>query len=473
MRHRLARLAALVLVLGATGCGGDGPDFIWLRAVHGIPDAPSLRLSYDDFVFRRTLTFAALTSETPETLLGRFGSSAILTVEYLQPDGSTGGTLLTREVPVEQDSTSTVVLAGSFDDPQAMIIVSPRRARPLAAMYFQFAHAAPDVGALDVYVTAPETGLEATAPSATLQPLGHTESFQVPFGKTRIRLVQAGTLEVVMDTGELTFGEVSDATGPGSEWFFAITPSVAFGPSPLNLAGTSGRNSASFLDVDTPAVVRALHAVQAAPAMDLLAVQEEDGEEEPAETLLYSGLSYGERSPPVAAPFGSLEFEFRPTDPPGEAVATRNFLLGVGVEYVVHLAEGTSSPQILIAATTSRSVATEARLQFANLALDSDFFSVYLTATEDETRGADNRIVQDLRYTFMTDRLSRAPGEYFITLTERFFENANQASDAIETVTIGPLPLTLQGGDVLTFAILPPDVEGEAEVLQIFDDRLP
>jgi hypothetical protein len=39
-----------------------------------------------------------------------------------------------------------------------------------------------------------------------------------------------------------------------------------------------------------------------------------------------------------------------------------------------------------------------------------------------------------------------------------------------ETVTIGPIPLSLSGGDVVTLLILPPPAAGQAEELSVFDE---
>jgi hypothetical protein len=466
MRQFLVRLAGLALILSTAACGGtSGPEFIWFRAMHAMPDGPGLRASYDDFAFRRNLAFGLASDEVGESLLSASDTSALLTVEYRQPDGTIAGTLLTLDVPVEKDSMSTVIVTGWFDAPETVTIVTPRRPRPLAALYFQFAHAAPGVGALDVYVTGPDTELSSTAPLATIQPLGHSASVEVPFGDTHIRLTAAGTLDLVMDSGKLTFPEVTASTGPGAEWLFVARHALTGGASPVSLMATSGRNNVTYHDLDTPATVRAVHAAAGVGAVDFLAATD-------PETQLYSGLEYRQRSPLVAAPPGKYNLEFRAVAD-ASVVATRPFELIAGNPYAAFLITTDGADGVLLSDSPARSIATEARMRFGNVAPDSEFFSIYLTSSETEERSAENRLVLDMRFGTITPYLARAPGQYFLTLTERFYETAAEAEDAVETVTLGPLPLELSAGDVLSLLLFAPEEGSQTEVLEIFDDRLP
>lgn len=466
MRQFLVRLAGLALILSTAACGGaSGPEFVWFRAMHAMPDGPGLRASYEDFAFRRNLAFGLATDEVGESLLSASDSSALLTVEYKQSDGTIAGTLLTLDVPVEKDSMSTVIVTGWFDAPETITIVTPRRPRPLAALYFQFAHAAPGIGALDVYVTAPETELSATAPLATIQPLGHSASVEVPFGDTRIRLTAAGTLDLVMDSGELSFPEATTSTGPGAEWLFVARHSLTGGPSPVSLMATTGRDNVTYHDMDTPATVRAVHAAAEVAAVDLVAATD------PA-TPVYAGLEYRQRSPVVAAPPGKYNLEFRLTEN-AAVVASREFELFRGNPYAAFLITTDEGDGVLLSDSPARSVANEARTRFGNLAPDSEFFSIYLTSTETEERGDENRLVFDMRFGTITPYLARPPGQYFLTLTERFYETIAEAEDAVETVTLGPLPIELTAGEVQSLLLFAPEEGSQTEVLEVFDDRLP
>jgi hypothetical protein len=466
MRHILARLCAVAVLLSLASCGGDGPDFIWLRVVHTIPDAPTVRVSYDEYALRQTTSYGIASNEGGDSLLSRSGPLAGMTAEYFGPDNLVAGTLLTMDIPVEKDHVSTVVLAGSFDAPQAFTVKSPRRDRPLATLHFQFAHAAPDQGALDVYVTDPETDLSATAPLATVEPLGHSDSIEVPFGATRIRLTRAGTLDLVMDSGERQFGEQEGARGPGNEWLFTIAPSIAFGDSPVFLIASSGRSSDAVRDADTPATVRAIHALPDPPEVDFYATTE-------PEQRLFEGLAFRSRSPLVATPIGDYTFAFRPAGDDGEPLAFQAVSLQRGQQRLAVLIGPDDAPQVLVSDGTPRSVATEARLRLANFALGSNFFSLYLSETEEDPLDPGNLVLRDLRFGQVSGVAARVPGEYYLTLTERFYDAPAEAAGAEETIFFGPEPIELLGGDIFFFALFPPDEEGLPEVLVRFDNRLP
>lgn len=466
MRQLFARLAAVAVILSTASCTGDGPDYIWFRAMHAMPDTPVVRVDVENYVFRRTLDFGAATSEGGESLLEGSGTTARMTVEYFGPRNLIAGTLPELDVPVAIDAISTVILAGNFDAPEPMVVVTPRRARPLGAMYFQFAHATPALGALDVYVTAPDTDLASTAPIATIDPLDHSDSLEVPFGDLRIRLTTAGTLDVVMDSGELDFAEQTGPTGPGIEWLFAVAPSVVSGPSPVQLIGSSGRSSLQLNDAGTAATLRGYHALAGVPAVDLVAATE-------PETTLLSGLEFAARSPLVPLPGEELEMEFRLTGQPEETVASRTLPFVNGSEYALFLAGPPDAPEILAVESRNRSITPHARVRFAHLASGSEYFSVFLTETEDEPPSPDNRVLIDVRYGQVLEHLAIEPGDYFVTFTSRIYEDSANADSAEVTVVYGPEPLPLAGGDVFTYVIFAPEVEGEPEAITLFDDLQP
>lgn len=461
MRHLVARLAAVALLSSIASCSGDGADIIWLKVMNAIPDAPAVRISFENYVFRRNTVFGVSTSEGGESLLSGAGSTAKMTADYVESSAQAGGTLLTVDVPVEIDALSTVILAGSFDTPQAITVVEPRRPRPLGALYFQFAHAAPAFPALDVYVTAVDTELSATAPFATVAPLGHSASLEVPFGATRIRLTNAGTLDVVMDTGEIEFAERLGATGPGAEWLFAISPTTLPGPSPVFLIAGSSAINTFFNDAGTPATARAWHASPGAPAADLVAITE-------PEQLLFSDFAFGTRTARVALPEGTAELQFRENATPANVIATDQFAYRVPAQYEIFLVEPVASARVVRTETLVRSIANQGQLRLAHLAPELEFLSLYLTTDEQETPSPSTLVFQGLPFATATSHVGRPPGDYFLTVTELGAEDGAEA-----TTVFGPVPVTLAGGDATTFAVIPPQNEGEAPTLQQFDEFAP
>lgn len=464
MRRILARIALVGLLAGLASCGGgDGPTYTWFRALHAVPDAPNLRFSAADFVFRESLSFGNATGEAAESLLDENGDSARITVEYFDWDGVAAGTVLELDVPVVEDSITTIIMGGSFTAPEPLVVLTPRRDRPLDRLYFQFAHADPGQGALDVYVTAPDTDLASTATFTTVQPLAHSESLEVPFGATRIRLTQAGTLDVVLDSGELDFAESELATGPGAEWLFAVAPSVASGPSPLFLVGSSGRSSVTIFDQGTVPLVRAIHGAAAVDLVDFEALTE------PAQVLV-SSLGFGQRSAAVAAPEGQTAFAFRAVAAPEDPVATVIAASLRGAEYLAALIDADAGSAVLFEQSRLRSVITEGRLRIAHLAADGDLVSVHLAATEDEPLSADTRVIFNWPPGLVSPHIGVEPGQYFLSITTRPLDDPSNETDP---VLVGPLAIDLSGGSVVTLAVFPALVEGEPDTLQVYDDLLP
>ena len=463
MRKILAALVTALLLAALPGCSGDGPDYTWLRSIHAVPDAPNLRVSFDDFVFQENISFGTTTLERIQSLLKENGDSARFTAEFISANGSTGGVLTTLDVPVAQDTISTVVVAGRFDEVQPVVVVTPRRPRPLSSLYFQFAHAATAIDAVDIYVTRPDVELSATAPLASVDPLDHSPSLEVPFGATRIRLTVAGTLDVIYDTGELQFDESTLASGPGVEWLFVVSESVVAGPSPVFLLGDTGLGSVTLLDEGTPATTRAIHAIPGLGAADLEALTE------PPETLV-EGLQFAQRSAQVAAPVGEYALAFRALEAPEEPLASIPVVTARGQESLVVLFAGETGETILLTSTVARSVASQGRVRFAHLAPDGDLVSVYLATSADEPLSSSNRILFNRPPGSLIGHLAFDPGTYFVSLTTRPVEDP---SDPTDPVLLGPLELELAGGDVITLALFGPEVEGEPETLQVFDDTLP
>ncbi|MGD9388418.1 MAG: DUF4397 domain-containing protein [Gammaproteobacteria bacterium] len=464
MRKFLARIALLGLVAGLASCGGgDGPTYTWLRTLHAVPDAPSLRASFADFVFRETIPFGTVTAEGGESLLKQTGDSTVMTLDYVSFDGTIGGTLQELDVPVAADSISTVIMTGSFEAIEPIVVVTPRRDRPLDRLYFQFAHASPDQPAVDVFVTEPDTDLASTAPVASIEPLTSSDSLEVPFGATRVRLTLAGTLDVVFDSGELDFAESELPTGPGAEWLFAVAPSVVSGPSPVFLIGSSGRSSVAIFDADTTPVIRAIHAATAVDLADFEVLTE------PAQVLV-AGLGFGQRSALVATPEGEVVFGFRAVAAPEEPVATAIGNPVRGAEFLAALIDSDTGGAVLLEPSRTRSIVTEARLRLAHLAPAGDLASVHLTATEDEPPSAENRVLLNFPPGVLSTHFAVEPGQYFLSITTRPIDDPGNEDFPI---LAGPVPIDLSGGAVSTLAIFPSLVEGEPDTLQIFDDRLP
>ena len=112
----------------------------------------------------------------------------------------------------------------------------------------------------------------------------------------------------------------------------------------------------------------------------------------------------------------------------------------------------------LLLTDTGRSVATEAQLRVLHAAPTAPAVDIYLTAGSDIT-GASPALTA-VPFKASSEYLAIAAGDYYVTIT----------ATGDKTPVIGPLPVTLANGQVLTAAALSDSVGGVEPELLILDD---
>lgn len=463
MPHRPIRLAVAALLVLLAGCNiGDGPHVAYIQTIHAMPDAPTLRVAADGIPVTLNLDYRSSTGSSVESIDGTTATRR-LNIDPVLPGGETGETLVAADLPMAENAVTTAIVTGSYDQPVIVASQAPRRTRPIDALYFQFVHAVPAVAAFDVYVTAPDEDLSATAAFARLEPRAHTDSVGVPFGNRRIRLTTAGTLDVVFDSGTLRFDDDTTSDADGAEWLFAAIGSTGVGASPVELLASDGGQTTLIRDAAAPASLRVVHASPDAPAVDVVLGDAFDAP-------LASNIGFGGRSPLAALPPGTANLNLPVAGSRDVFVLEEQIEVEAGEDYTLFAMDELAEVHAVVASAPLRSIRTEARIRIVNAAPDSEFFSAYLSTGSGASQDAADRIFRDVRYENVSSYVSHGPGDFQLTLTERFFATGQDPSSVPETVTIGPVPLSLQGGDVVTLLILPPPATGQAEVLTVFDE---
>jgi hypothetical protein len=457
------RITAAAMLVALAGCNiSDRPHVAYIQAIHAVPDAPTLSVAADEIPVTLSLGYQTSTGSLVESIDGATATRR-LRIQPVLPDGQAGETLLTADVPMAENVVTTAVITGSYDEPEIVTAQAPRRTRPINALYFQFVHAAPAVAAIDVYVTAPGEDLTATAPFARLEPRGRTESVEVPFEDRRIRFTAAGTLDVVFDSGTLRFDDDTASDADGAEWLFAAIASPGVGASPMELLASNGAQATLTRDAAAPASLRVFHASPDAPAFDVVVGDAFDAP-------LGSNIAYRQRSPLAALQPGSVNLNFPLAGSSDEFVLEEQLEVDAGEDYSLFVLDELADIRALVSSAPRRSIRSEARIRVVNAAPDSEFFSAYLSSGSGASQDAEDRIFRDIRFETASNYVSANPGDYQLTLTERFYASGQDPSSVPETVTIGPIPLSLSGGDVVTLLILPPPAAGQAEELSVFDE---
>lgn len=467
MRNTATRFLASFLAAAAlAGCGGsdgDGPGLTFVRVVNTVPDSPSLSVSADTYLLTMGLPYNTVSGFSIDSFDGDRARRE-LTVQPVLPGRTFGDAVLQAPVTFSRDTESTLVLTGALQDMDVLVVETPRRRRPLANVYMQFAHAATGVGALDVYVTAPGVDLASTAPLYTVAPRGSTQSVQVPFEDFVIRMTRAGTLDVVFESATVELNDNEEVTTDGSEFLMVVVDTLTPGASPVKvLAGTAQGGSILFPDVNGLSGLRVVHASPDTPAFDAVVG---DNFASPIGT----GLAYKDASAMAGVASGLVNLNFTVPGSTTEFVFEEEVELAPDNDHTLWLLDEYENLQAVVGPTDRRSISTEAKVRLVHAAPDGDFFSLYLGETAQDPPDRDDRTFIDVRFGTATLYLSVLPDDYKLTLTERFYTPGDRPDDAEETITIGPLDISLQGGDVITLLVLPPETPGGPEVLEIYDD---
>jgi len=246
-----------------------------------------------------------------------------------------------------------------------------------------------------------------------------------------------------------------------------VIDTLAPGGSPIKLvAGNSFGGFVTIADENAPAGLRVVHASQDTPPFDVV-IGDNFG------SPLATDVAYRDATVMAEAPRGVVNLNFTVPGSSSEFVFEEQVELTADAQHTLWLIGNNDSLVDLTVAADRRSIGTEARIRLANAAPDGNFFSLYLEETATNPPDVDNRVFVDVPFGAVTGYSARLPSTYQLTLTERFYTVGDDPNKAEETIIVGPVEVTLEGGDVLTFLVLPPETPGGPETLGTYDDAGP
>lgn len=201
-----ASLAALVATTAACSDDNNSPSSnAQVRVVHASPDAPAVDVLVDGAKVLDSVTYTV--------------ASGYLTV----PSGSrnvkvnlygTGTSVIDANVPLSKDASYTVIAINTAAAIEPLVLTDDRTAPAAGNVKVRLVHAAPSVGDVDIYVTAPGADLATATPTLTGVPFKGASSYlEVPAGDYQVRVTPAGTKTVAIDTGTLTLAAGQIRTG--------------------------------------------------------------------------------------------------------------------------------------------------------------------------------------------------------------------------------------------------------------------
>lgn len=249
------------LLLASCGGGGDVDNEASFRVLHASPDSPPVNILVDGVTLRSGVDYQNGTDfifVTPRAY--QFG------IQALRPGDD--ATVVDESVPLDADSEYTVLAIGkaASDSVEALVIRNPFEEVPAGNVRVQVVHAAPDVPAVDIYLTSEGASLPGSTP---LDQLAYGEYAVdrrlIPPGPYVLRVTPAGDPDsVLFDSGPL------GTLGSRADLLITLVQNTTAGPSPLSVVIYSQFGHFTRLDTNTPSQLRVVNLSPDSPSLDVV-----------------------------------------------------------------------------------------------------------------------------------------------------------------------------------------------------------
>ncbi|WP_429110218.1 DUF4397 domain-containing protein [Aeromonas media] len=453
------------MVLGLAACGGSendsSPPNAAIRISHLAPDAPKVNVNVDGAPLLTAVDYGSSSGLKPVA-----AGSHEVAVDGILPGGTStviGPVSLDLKPDTQYDVLAVGKLAGSGDTAFGPLVIERPNQGPTGGdIRVQVLHAAPGAPAVDIHVTAPgapAVDIHVTAPGAALTSptlanipfKTHSDPLTLPAGEYQIRLTLPGTMDVVYDSGPLPLNA-------GADLLIAAIDNLGAGPSPVQLLAIDGAGATPLLSADEQAQLRVVHGVADAPAVDIRV----NGVAPTAAPL--QGLAFKGNTGYLDLAAADYDFVVTPTGAATpEVINAGDVPLKAGVRYSLFAVGQLLDPagetiEPLLLTDSGRAVATEAQLRVLHAAPTAPAVDVYLTTGSDISSATP--VLKAVPFKGDSGYLAVAAGDYQVTVT----------ASGDKAPVIGPLPVTLANGQVLTAAALSDSVGGVDPELLILDD---
>ena len=379
-----------------------------LRVTHASPDAPAVNVYIDGSAALEGVEFkqssGLIEVEEPGTIE--------VEVRGLLPDGSEVPVIGPVDLTLEEGARTDVIAFGALFDEAGDLGISAKVLDPvdieedIADVRVSVMHAAPQVGKVDIYVTAPGDNLADGSPiSAGFGDAAGPVAIEADTDY-QIRITPEGSSDVVFDSGSVNFG-------PGTELvLIAVENTYKVGDSPVTLVAAGPDGAGEVVDVDTGASVRVVHNSADTPAVDVLV----DGSVVLDAVAFPTASSYSD----IEAPAGTYNVvvaadadnSIAPIDVDLTLEATRSYTaIAIG-----SFAENTI--EAILTEDDRRNIATAAVVEIIHGSyLVAAEIPVDIYLTEDGVIADAEPAISGLAYKESTGQLALTPDDYWITVT--------------------------------------------------------
>lgn len=433
--RRVVGLLLMVMLIG--GCvDGTDPSNGAVRILNAVPDAPRMSLSLDGQLRATNIDYASASAYA-----AALASDYRMRIDELVVTGANPVIKTIYDESVElnvNDEISFIVVGEALEGSEEVVAIRTRtRGVPTGKTRLQVVHAAVGAEPVDVYVTAPDALVTASAPFAqALAYKAHTPQEEINGGSAKIVLTAPNDPDAVLfDSGSIFL------TLEGT-LLVAVVPNIGSdaGERSFLLVVMTGAGSTVLLDRSTRGAVRAVNAAPGSYALDVFvntgavnatARQDCDPLSEETDTLLeLCGLAFGEITPFSAIVPASYGVKIQKAAAP--AVAAQTFGLGLtgGSRTSLVLTgltanDSTTTTQSLLTLNSTRRITTTAQLRITNASLAADAtvagdpltdrLDLFITAPGEPLAGKSANFI-NLRLGSDTGYVPFAAGSYQVTL---------------------------------------------------------
>lgn len=462
MRRSIPGLCALLLAgLTLVGCGGKTDDvgvadaaFVYLRAINANVDAPTESFTIGSVLLANSLAYADST-----ILVGTatFNDEVDIRGNVLGDDDI----LIDRitDVGFRTNVEYSLISSGFVDDPTSFVVENPRRRRPIAGIYVQFAHAAPLQGEMEIYLTAPDADLSASAPWATLPFAGSTASTEIPPGEYQVRVIRTSDDKLIFDSDVLTLerNEGAPEDRGGREWFFCFMEKPDQQTVwPMRMLLTDGFSNFDVTGAGATSAQSVYHASRNIGPADVYL----DGN---LDDPLATGLAFLEKSPYRAVvPADDTTVTLTTPNEPTDVLFDANVPVTAGAEQTLFVIDETDGPGSVTRVDDRRPVVTAGRLGWVLATPEGEAVSIYRATSLDDI-DIDNEeygtiIFARIPIPSTLPRRSLIPGESnYFTFTQNLNLDDEDPTNDVQEYLFGPVEVVMQGSEVKSLLLIAPE----------------
>ncbi|MBK8006464.1 MAG: DUF4397 domain-containing protein, partial [Gemmatimonadetes bacterium] len=197
MKSALSRFALVGLVAALAACDSDSNDpaaTASIRVVHGSPDAPAVDVvrGWPVGPDQRGLSGRLAVSR---------GEGWHRNVQVRRAGG--GATVIDADLVKQDGDVHTVIATNVLASIEPLVLTDDNSAPAAGNFKLRLVHGAPNVGLVDIYITAPGAAIDALTPDlANIPSRGVSSYIEAPAGQVAPRADHAaGTKTVAIDTG--------------------------------------------------------------------------------------------------------------------------------------------------------------------------------------------------------------------------------------------------------------------------------